>query len=78
MPTVLRHDGHRLFFFSNEGSESPHIHVETAEKYAKFWLNPVTLVRSVGYSARELRQLRELVEENRDLLEKKWHEHFGD
>jgi len=39
MPTVLRVHGHRFFFFSNEGREQPHIHIATAEKYAKFWLN---------------------------------------
>jgi hypothetical protein len=37
MPTVLRIRGHRFFFFSGEGTEAPHIHVETAENYAKFW-----------------------------------------
>lgn len=40
MPTIMRIDGYRFFFFSNEGSEPPHIHVEQAERYAKFWLNP--------------------------------------
>ena len=78
MPTVLRVDGHRFFFFSNEGNEPPHIHVETAESYAKFWLEPVMLARSIGYGARELRVLRGLVEENRVLFKEKWNEYFGD
>ena len=55
----------------------PHIHVETAEKYAKFWLEPVALARSVGYNASELRKLRELVETNESLFIRRWHEHFG-
>ena len=77
MPTLLRVGAHRFFFFSNEGAEAPHIHVETAEKYAKFWLNPVALASSVGYNARELRELRELAETNKDLFLRRWHEHFG-
>jgi len=77
MPTVLKVHGHRFFFFSNEGNEPLHVHVETAEKYAKFWLNPVVLARSVGYSAKELRQIRKLVEEHREFLEEKWHEFFS-
>ena len=77
MPTVSRIRGHRFFFFSNEGHEPPHIHVETAENYAKFWLNPVALARSVGYNAKEIRGLRELVEEHRDLFEEKRYEYFG-
>ena len=77
MPTVLRVRGYRFFFFSNEGHEPSHIHVETAEKYAKFWLNPVVLAKSVGYNAKELGQLQKLVKEHRDFLEEKWHEFFG-
>ena len=48
MPTILRVDGHRFFFFSNESGEPPHIHVETADNYAKFWLSPVELDRAIG------------------------------
>ena len=77
MPTVWRHGGHRFFFFSNEGNEPPHIHVETGDSYAKFWLDPVALVKSAGYNARELRELRELVEGNRHSFTEKWHEYFG-
>ena len=77
MPTVLRYGRHRFFFFSNEGNEPLHIHVETAENYAKFQLNPVALVKSTGYNAKELRELRELIEENRYLFMEKWHEYFG-
>jgi len=77
MPTVLRYAGHRFFFFSNEGNEPPHIHVETGENYAKFWLNPVALTKSMGYNAKELRELRKLIEENRHLFVEKWREYFG-
>lgn len=78
MPTILRIRRHRFFFFSNEGHEPPHIHVETAGKYAKFWLDPeVALAKSVGYHLKELRQLRELVEEHRDFFLQRWQEYFG-
>lgn len=77
MPTVLRAGKYRLFFFSNEGSEPPHVHIESGESYAKFWLRPVTLARSVGYGARELTILRELVESRKSDIEEKWNEHFG-
>ena len=77
MPAVLRVGGHRFFFFSEEGNEPPHIHVETAENYAKFWLDPVVLAASVGYNSKQLTVLRKLVESRRPFLEEKWHEHFG-
>jgi len=77
MPTILRARGYRFFFFSNEGNEPPHIHVEKAESYAKFWLEPIALARSIGYNARELYQLRELVAEHKNLFLKRWYEYFG-
>lgn len=75
MPTVLKFRGHRFFFFSREDQEPPHIHVETAEN-AKFWLQPVTLAWAVGYNSKELRQVRERVEQNAQLFVEKWYEHL--
>jgi hypothetical protein len=77
MPTVLRFRGFRFFFFSNEGREVPHIHVESAGKYAKFRLSPVELARSVGYNPSELTSLRRLVEAHGEFLMEKWHGYFG-
>ncbi|MBI4712035.1 MAG: DUF4160 domain-containing protein [Planctomycetes bacterium] len=61
MPTVLRIRGYRFFFFSNEGNEPPHIHVESGENYAKFWLEPVTLSRVIGFSGPELTKIHKMV-----------------
>ncbi len=77
MPTVLRIKGFRFFFFSNEGDEPVHIHVESDNKYAKFWLEPVQLARSVGYSARELSEIRDLIMGNVSVFKRRWHEYFG-
>ena len=77
MPTVLRVKGYRFFFFSLEGHEPPHIHVEAAERFAKFWLSPVALAKSRGFRSGELSEIQRLIEENRGLLEEKWHEHSG-
>ena len=77
MPTVLRVRGFRFFFFSNETDEPVHIHVESDDKYAKFWLEPVQLARSVGYSAIELNEIRRLVVENTEIFRRRWDEYFG-
>lgn len=77
VPTVLRVVGFRFFFFSNEGTEPPPVHVEAGDGYAKFWLEPVELVYSVGLGARELRQVRLLVIAHRDEFRERWNEHFG-
>jgi hypothetical protein len=75
MPTVLRIKGYRFFFFSLEGREPPHVHVDQAERYAKFWLEPVRLAHTRGFRSRELTELLHLIEEHRELLLERWHEH---
>ena len=77
MPTVLREGGYRFFFFSREGEEPPHIHVEQAERYAKFWLRPISLASSYGLRSHELAPLNRLVEQHQKRFEEAWHEHFG-
>jgi hypothetical protein len=77
MPVALRVKGYRFFFFSLEGHEPPHIHVEQAERFAKFWLNPVALVKSRGFRSNKLTEIQRIIEENRDTLLEKWDEHFS-
>ena len=77
MPEVFREGGYRFFFFSLEGSEPPHVHVESAEKYAKFWLNPIVLVESRRMNSAELTKVRKIIEKRRNEIISKWNEHFG-
>jgi hypothetical protein len=65
MPTVLRISGFRFFFYSLEGSEAAHVHVEHGDNVAKFWLDPVSVAESHGFRSHELNRLRVLVMENR-------------
>lgn len=76
MPTVLRVDGYRFFFYSNEGNEPPHIHVQKAEKYAKFWLDPVVLADFAGFSSKDLQCIESIIREHLAQLLEAWHEHF--
>jgi hypothetical protein len=77
MPSVLLILGFRFFFFSGEGGEPPHIHVEHGSKVAKFWLGPIQLASSEGFRSHELTKLRALVIEHRALFLEKWNEHFS-
>jgi hypothetical protein len=78
MPTVLRVQGFKFYFFSHEPNEPPHVHVDKGGKSAKFWLSPVTLARNVGFSAVELRRIQRLAVTHQDLLQEKWNEYFGE
>ena len=77
MPTVLKVQGYRFFFFSQEGNEPPHIHVEHGDKVAKYWLNPTNLASSYGFRSHELSKLRMLANEHNELFLEKWDEYFS-
>jgi len=77
MPTVLRIKGFRFFFFSREGSEPPHIHVEHGDKVAKYWLTPVNLASSYGFKGYEHATIRAIVTNQKIMFLEKWNEHFS-
>jgi hypothetical protein len=59
--TVLRSGPYRFYFYSHEPNEPPHVHVDREDLSAKFWLQPVSLARNIGFRPRELRQVQDLV-----------------
>ena len=77
MPTILVVEGFRFYFFSREGNEPPHVHVQKADAAAKLWLQPVRLEFSDGFSPAELRRLRELTFEHQAEFIGRWNEHFA-
>ncbi|NLS91180.1 MAG: DUF4160 domain-containing protein [Planctomycetaceae bacterium] len=77
MPTILRSGPYRFFFYSGDGDEPPHVHVERDESEAKYWLNPTRLERSCRFSARELRRIEQIVTEHHDQLTGAWNEFFN-
>ena len=77
MPTVLRHQGYRFYFYSHEPNEPPHIHVDQGDKSAKFWLSPVALARNIGYNAKELGELLRLIFAHQQDFKEAWREHFS-
>lgn len=77
MPAILRTGGYRFFFFSNEGCEPRHVHVESGRGYAKLRLDPVELVVSIGYNGKELTAIKQLVKEHGGFFKERWDAHFG-
>lgn len=77
MPTVLRIGAFRFFFYSNEGSEPAHIHVQARDKLAKFWLQPISLASSISFNAKELNQLFALVREHEAVFMEAWNDFFN-
>lgn len=77
MPTALRVGPLRFFFYSGDGGEPPHVHVERDDSEAKLWLDPVRVERSRGFSRKEINYIRGLVQRHRDSLLESWNEYFG-
>ena len=77
MPTVLRVEGYRLYFYSHEPNEPPHVHIDRAEFSAKVWLEPVALARNLGFRGREISAILRLVSAHQTQLLEAWHEFFG-
>jgi hypothetical protein len=82
MPVIFRHRGFKYYFFANENratKEPIHIHVEKAEKAAKFWIeNEVVLAEAYNLSTKELAEIEEIVIENQDIIIARWKEFFGE
>ncbi len=77
MPTVLRWNGYRFYFFSNEGSEPAHIHADKGDATAKFWPEDCALARNIGFGAREIALISAKVREEREPFVEAWRVYFG-
>jgi hypothetical protein len=77
VPTIEDIGPYKLFFYSSEGSEPPHVHVRRERATAKFWLGPVRLAASRRFNDHELREIERIVERNLPRILEAWNEHFG-
>ena len=80
MPIVLKVGPYKFFFYSNEGAptKAPHIHVRGTGGEAKLSLAPpCEVMESTGYTSADLRTIRNLVYENREMLTGAYHEYFS-
>ena len=78
MPTARDISGpYRVFFFSFDCNEAMHVHVQREGMVCKFWLEPVELARNHGFTARELNQIRKMIQSNLGKIREAWNEHCG-
>jgi hypothetical protein len=76
MPTVLRIGPYRFFFYASDGDEPIHVHVRRDDCMAKYWIRPVRVAVNIGFSAKQLRGIQKMVEENQARIEREWNEFF--
>lgn len=77
VPKLANVGPYAFFFYSNESGEPSHVHVRRERKLAKFWLDPVELADSNRFAAHELREIEQIVQDNRVRFMEAWHEYFG-
>lgn len=76
MPTVLRVDGFRFFFFSDEHLPF-HIHVEKADGYIRVELETLKVTDNYKFSPSDIKRVVSIIKENRDKLIGAWNEYFN-
>ena len=76
MPTIFHSGPYRFFFYSGDRHEPAHVHVERDAAKAKFWLEPVSLQSSTGFTRAELNPIYRLIEQNHQLLLQRLHDYF--
>jgi hypothetical protein len=77
MPTLVRWNGYRFFFYSADGGEPPHVHIVKGDCEAKVWLNDCTVAINLGYSGPELRDVVRKTREQRDAFLEAWNDYFA-
>ena len=77
MPTVLRQFGYRFFFYSNEGQEPPHVHIEGHGGEMKVWLQPVKVSEAYNIPLHKQSKVIEVVKKNKRKLLNAWRHFYG-
>ena len=78
MPTIKHIQGpHRFYFYSFDCNEPRHVHVQRERMLCKFWLEPVSLGKNHGFSAKELNLIRRTIQEHLPRIKEAWNEHCG-
>ena len=78
MPTLLRWKAYRFFFYSADGWEPPHVHVEKDGRETKIWLFDLSVAINLGFSARELNEIIRESRRRRESFLEAWNDHFAD
>jgi hypothetical protein len=78
MPTILEISGWRLFFYSNEGNESIHVHARRGEIECKYWIDvdnyDILEAYAYGLAPRDRRQIRRIIFDHFDYIVSQWEE----
>ena len=77
MPEIFRFFGYSFFFYSRE-HEPIHVHVEGNNGYAIYdWVEDAFVLRETyGIKNNDQKRIESVISENKDIIIKRWKEHF--
>ena len=77
MPEIFRFYGFSFFFYSRE-HEPIHVHVEGNDGYAVYDLENGSFVlrEKQNIKSNDQKKIEAVIEENKDIIIKRWKEHF--
>jgi uncharacterized protein DUF4160 len=73
MPTILRKGPYRCFFYAGNRDEPMQVHIDRDDKVAKFWLDPIRLHTSGGFSRTEIGRIQKFVQSHANELTEAWY-----
>ncbi len=76
-PTICRAGAYRFFLNRREGPRM-HIHVNTADGTAKFWLEPIVALDDYyNLSTKDIRRIETIVKERENEFKSAWRKYFS-
>ena len=76
-PTIFFEGPFRAFFFSLEESKI-HVHIQSPDGEAKFWLEPeISLAKRYGLADHQVNRALKIVQEHEQEIRDAWRKHFG-
>lgn len=76
MPTILRINGFRFFFFSDEHLPF-HIHVEKGDSYMRVELETFKITQRYKFSKNDERKIIGIIQEYQQIFIGAWNEYFN-
>jgi hypothetical protein len=84
MATLLPNDdvprekmrGYRIFVWSQDHENPPHVHVRKGKEYSTWDLRSLKCVESGKFSSSQLRSQRKLLQDFYDQIVESWHDHW--
>lgn len=74
MPTIFIKNGFRFYFYSNEGTEPPHVHVTGKGGEMKIWLKPILVDVAFRVSPKDQKLILSIIKENHRTIVEEWNE----